>query len=263
MLVFAGLLLTAGSLGDRFGRKRALTAGLLIFGTRLGPRRAVRQHRRAHREPRAHGRRRRADHALHPLDPHRRVPGRGAGEGDRRLGRGRRASASRSARSPAAGSSSTPTGTGSSSSTSRSSSPRSASAASSSPSRATRTRPASTSRRRAVDARPDRAAVGHHRGARPGLDRPAPSSPPSPPPARSSPCSPHGSCAPDAPMLDVRLFANRRFRRERLDRASPSSASSASCSSRPSTCRACMASARSRPACGRCRSRPASRSAVR
>ena len=32
MLVFAGLLLTAGALGDRFGRRRALTAGLLIFG---------------------------------------------------------------------------------------------------------------------------------------------------------------------------------------------------------------------------------------
>src|SRR3954452_15666509 len=32
MLVFAGLLLTAGSLGDRFGRRRALTAGLVIFG---------------------------------------------------------------------------------------------------------------------------------------------------------------------------------------------------------------------------------------
>lgn len=31
-LVFAGLLLTAGSLGDRFGRKGALTLGLLIFG---------------------------------------------------------------------------------------------------------------------------------------------------------------------------------------------------------------------------------------
>ena len=31
-LVFAGLLLTAGSLGDRFGRKRALTAGLVVFG---------------------------------------------------------------------------------------------------------------------------------------------------------------------------------------------------------------------------------------
>src|SRR4029450_13579641 len=33
MLVFPGLLLTAGSLGDRFGRKRALTAGLFVFGT--------------------------------------------------------------------------------------------------------------------------------------------------------------------------------------------------------------------------------------
>src|SRR5437763_11991456 len=32
-LVFAGLLLTAGALGDRFGRKGALTIGLCIFGT--------------------------------------------------------------------------------------------------------------------------------------------------------------------------------------------------------------------------------------
>ena len=32
MLLFAGVLLTAGSLGDRFGRKRALTFGLLVFG---------------------------------------------------------------------------------------------------------------------------------------------------------------------------------------------------------------------------------------
>ncbi|MGI8776050.1 MAG: MFS transporter [Acidimicrobiales bacterium] len=32
-LVFAGLLLTAGSLGDRFGRRGALTLGLVIFGT--------------------------------------------------------------------------------------------------------------------------------------------------------------------------------------------------------------------------------------
>src|SRR3982074_2035602 len=31
-LVFAGLLLTAGSLGDRFGRYRSLALGLLIFG---------------------------------------------------------------------------------------------------------------------------------------------------------------------------------------------------------------------------------------
>ncbi len=32
ILVFAGLLLTMGALGDRFGRKRALTVGLLLFG---------------------------------------------------------------------------------------------------------------------------------------------------------------------------------------------------------------------------------------
>ena len=32
MLVFAARLLTAGALGDRFGRKRALTFGLFVFG---------------------------------------------------------------------------------------------------------------------------------------------------------------------------------------------------------------------------------------
>src|SRR6058998_1083284 len=31
-LVFAGLLLTAGSLGDRFGRYKLLTFGLAVFG---------------------------------------------------------------------------------------------------------------------------------------------------------------------------------------------------------------------------------------
>src|SRR5271169_1004587 len=31
-LVFAGLLLTMGSVGDKFGRRRALQAGLMIFG---------------------------------------------------------------------------------------------------------------------------------------------------------------------------------------------------------------------------------------
>ena len=30
--MFAGLLLTTGSLGDRFGRKRALRIGIVIFG---------------------------------------------------------------------------------------------------------------------------------------------------------------------------------------------------------------------------------------
>src|SRR3546814_6370769 len=32
VIVFAGLLLTAGSRGDRFGRYRALAGGLLVFG---------------------------------------------------------------------------------------------------------------------------------------------------------------------------------------------------------------------------------------
>src|SRR5215475_11061020 len=31
-IVFAGSLLTAGALGDRFGRKRALLSGLVVFG---------------------------------------------------------------------------------------------------------------------------------------------------------------------------------------------------------------------------------------
>src|SRR6187401_2508132 len=31
-IVFAGLLLTAGSLGDRLGRKKALMTGLVLFG---------------------------------------------------------------------------------------------------------------------------------------------------------------------------------------------------------------------------------------
>jgi EmrB/QacA subfamily drug resistance transporter len=36
ILVFAGLLLTAGSLGDRFGRRRALVFGLVVFGAGSG-----------------------------------------------------------------------------------------------------------------------------------------------------------------------------------------------------------------------------------
>jgi len=32
LLVFAGLLVTIGTLGDHFGRKKALLAGLALFG---------------------------------------------------------------------------------------------------------------------------------------------------------------------------------------------------------------------------------------
>ena len=49
-LVFAGLLLTAGALGDRFGRKGALQVGLVIFGAAVAARQA--SARPAHR-PRA------------------------------------------------------------------------------------------------------------------------------------------------------------------------------------------------------------------
>src|SRR5215510_15374396 len=35
-LVFAGLLLTAGTIGDRYGRKGALATGLAVFGVASG-----------------------------------------------------------------------------------------------------------------------------------------------------------------------------------------------------------------------------------
>ena len=37
VLVFAGLLLTTGSLSDRYGRRYALAIGLVVFGDRLDP----------------------------------------------------------------------------------------------------------------------------------------------------------------------------------------------------------------------------------
>ena len=58
LLVFAGLLLTMGTLGDRFGRKRALLAGLAIFGSREPGRARRRQRQPADRDPRRDGRRR-------------------------------------------------------------------------------------------------------------------------------------------------------------------------------------------------------------
>src|ERR1700709_2773369 len=40
-LVFAALLLPAGALGDRYGRRRALLVGLVVFGTGSGAREAA------------------------------------------------------------------------------------------------------------------------------------------------------------------------------------------------------------------------------
>ena len=87
LLVFAGLLLTAGSLGDRFGRKRALQFGLAVFALgSIGSALAGRHHD-ADRLARPDGSRRRIHHALDALDHHRDLPGRRAAEGDRRMGR--------------------------------------------------------------------------------------------------------------------------------------------------------------------------------
>ena len=72
-LVFAGLLLTAGSLGDRFGRKGALTVGLVVFGAASAAAAFAGRRGLAHRGPRGHGHRRRADHAGDAVDPHQRV----------------------------------------------------------------------------------------------------------------------------------------------------------------------------------------------
>ena len=73
-LVFAGLLLTTGSLSDRFGRKGALQIGLVAVRHRLGVGGAVDDHRPAHRQPRLHGHRRGADHAGDAVDPDQRLP---------------------------------------------------------------------------------------------------------------------------------------------------------------------------------------------
>ena len=114
-LVFAGLLLTAGSLGDRFGRRGALQVGLVVFGLGSLLSALVDIAEPADRDPRVHGHRRRVHHAGDAVDHHQRLPARGARPGDRVLGRRSPASASRSARSPAASCSSTSTGARSSS----------------------------------------------------------------------------------------------------------------------------------------------------
>ena len=103
VLVFAGLLLTSGSLGDRFGRRGALTIGLAIFG--VGSLVCAPGHvgQRPDLHPGLHGRRRGADHAGHPLAAHQRVHrAQGAGPGHRHLGGGGRGRERARARSSAA-----------------------------------------------------------------------------------------------------------------------------------------------------------------
>ncbi len=42
-LVFAGMLFTAGTLGDRFGRKGFMQAGIVLFGLGVGVRHVLRR----------------------------------------------------------------------------------------------------------------------------------------------------------------------------------------------------------------------------
>ena len=90
-LVFAGLLLTAGSLGDRFGRRGALQVGFVIFGIGsvvVGAWPTTPNQLIATRAFMGIGGA--LDHAGDAVDHHQRVPGQRAGQGDRHLGRRRR-----------------------------------------------------------------------------------------------------------------------------------------------------------------------------
>ncbi len=119
-LTLAAFLLTAGSLGDRLGRRRVFSIGFGDLHLRLLPVRSLRRPDSAQPRPRPSGRRRRGD-VRHLAGADRAgVPGRRSRHGVRRLGRddrrrGRDRAAGRRASSP-----STSAGSGSSSSTSRS-----------------------------------------------------------------------------------------------------------------------------------------------
>ena len=130
LVSFAGLLLTLGMLGDRFGRKRALQTGIALFGRASLAVLFVETSDAAHRRPRRDGHRRRADHAGDAVDHHQRLPARGARARRSASGPAWPRSASASARCSAACCSSSSTGARCSSSTcpSRSSPSRSGSA---------------------------------------------------------------------------------------------------------------------------------------
>ena len=77
-LVFAGLLLTAGSLGDRYGRRLALNGGLVVFGAASLFAVLSSSSRRGDRRARGDGRRGRVRDAGDAVDPGARVPARRA-----------------------------------------------------------------------------------------------------------------------------------------------------------------------------------------
>ena len=88
-VVFAGLLLFAGALGDRFGRRGLLVAGLAVFGVAAGLGMLTSDPHQLIALRAADGHRRGGDHADHPVGDHHLIPRRGPAEGHRRLGRSR------------------------------------------------------------------------------------------------------------------------------------------------------------------------------
>ena len=87
-LVFAGLLLLAGALGDRYGRRRTLLAGLAVFGVASAWAAYAGGVDGLDRRPRRHGGRRRVHHAGDAVARHQHLRRRPrARHGDRHLGR--------------------------------------------------------------------------------------------------------------------------------------------------------------------------------
>ena len=153
VLVFAALLFTWGVLGDRYGRKRILVIGLMMFGIASAVCAFSANAGDADRLPRGHGHRRRRRPAGDPRDHHRGLPARTSAAGRSACGPRRSAAPSRSARCSAAcccrtrsGRAGSPATTGarSSSSTCRSWPSAWSASGGSSPRRRTRTRSAST-----------------------------------------------------------------------------------------------------------------------
>ena len=72
-IVFAGLLLTAGTLGDRFGRRHALIVGLVTFMAGSIAAATAASTTALIVEPRCHGHRRCTHHADDAVDPRQRL----------------------------------------------------------------------------------------------------------------------------------------------------------------------------------------------